>query len=96
MEVNLPSQANPSLRHAGGANILFVDGHAAHCVLKTTTKHLDAPMAYLSVSTWQSEYLNAAGAPVSPSDLHTSAESQGLRRNPNMPLQWSLLGKLYR
>ncbi len=98
MEVNLTSAANPSLRHSGGANILFVDGHAGHYVLPKLSpkKHLDSPLASTRVDSWQSEYLNAAGQPADPADVHVPADRQGLTRNPKMPLQWSLLGKLYR
>ena len=95
MEVNDPTAASPALRHNGGANILFVDGHAAHEVLKTITKSLQSPSQYVTVKSWQSEYVNAAGQPVNPTSVTQSMQAQGLQRNPNMPLQWSLLGKLY-
>ena len=96
MEVNDPTQANPSLRHSGGANILFVDGHAAHVVLQTITKPLQAPMQSVTVQSWPSEYLNASGQPVNITDHHLSAAQQGLTLNPKMPLQWSALPELYR
>jgi prepilin-type processing-associated H-X9-DG protein len=96
MEVNDPTQANPSLRHGGAANILFVDGHAAHILLPTITKSLQAPMAYATVKSWQSEYVNASGVPVAPASDTLGMQQQGLQRNPNMPLQWSVLPTLYR
>lgn len=96
MEVNDPTEANPALRHIGGANILFVDGHAENVVLRTITKNLRGAQAAMTVKTWESEYVNAAGVPVDPPNYKKSAEAQGLRRNPNMPLYWSELGRLYR
>jgi prepilin-type processing-associated H-X9-DG protein len=30
MEVNDKPEASPALRHNGGANILFIDGHASN------------------------------------------------------------------
>jgi len=96
MEVNDVSEASPALRHNGGANILFVDGHASNVVLKTITKNLRAPVASMTVKSWESEYVNSSGKPVDPPDYKRSAESQWLTRNPNMPLVWSEVGRLYR
>jgi prepilin-type processing-associated H-X9-DG protein/prepilin-type N-terminal cleavage/methylation domain-containing protein len=96
MEVNNPSETSPALRHNGGANILFVDGHAANIVLKTITKHLQSPHNSLTVKSWESEYVDAMGKPVEPPDHKKSAAAQSLTRNPNMPLIWSDLGHLYR
>ena len=96
MEINDVTEASPALRHNGGANILFVDGHAANIILKTITKKLRSPNGSMSVKSWESEYVNASGKPVDPPDYQKSAESQGLTRNPNMPLIWSDLGRLYR
>jgi prepilin-type processing-associated H-X9-DG protein/prepilin-type N-terminal cleavage/methylation domain-containing protein len=96
MEVNDITEASPALRHNGGANILFVDGHASNMVLKTITKNLRAPMASMTVKSWQSEWVNSSGQPVDVPDYRKSAASQGLTRNPNMPLIWSDPGRLYR
>lgn len=97
MEVNDATEATPALRHKGGANILFVDGHVQHMVLRTKDKTLRSPLASVKVKTWQSEYLNAAGAEFNPGAGQTqSMEQLGIRRNPEMPLVWSELGKLYR
>ena len=98
MEVNRPTNANPALRHSGGANLLFVDGHAAHVVLRKISKHLDSPLNNVFVDSWQSEYLDAAGAQTHPSSYPSylmTMEQNGYTRNPAMPLQWSQLGKLY-
>jgi prepilin-type processing-associated H-X9-DG protein/prepilin-type N-terminal cleavage/methylation domain-containing protein len=93
---NLPNP-NPSLRHSGGANILFVDGHAAHQTLKKIKRKIAGSAATLYVDTWQGEYINAAGVVTKPNNYLAplSAQSPPLFRNPNMPLQWTLLGKLY-
>jgi len=94
--------APPALRHAGGCNILFVDGHGEHEVLKTTTRVLSAPAP--TVKVWQTEFLNSAGSPVYAVGSSSrgagqysnflSADAQGLQRNPNMPIHWSIPGTI--
>jgi general secretion pathway protein G len=96
MEVNDVTEASPALRHNGGANILFVDGHASNVVLKTITKNLRAPVASMTVKSWESEFVNSSGTPVDVPNYKKSADSQGLTRNPDMPLIWSDPGRLYR
>jgi prepilin-type processing-associated H-X9-DG protein len=95
MEVNDITQANPALRHQGGANILFVDGSAATIFCKTITKTLPNPPK-IAVQTWESEYVTSGGTPVDPPNHKTAYGAQRLTRNPNMPLIWSDLGRLYR
>jgi len=96
-EVNDPTEASPSLRHRGGANICFVDGHAATIKeIKTINKTFRAPLQAIKVKTWESEYTNAGGTPVDVTDPTKSPAQQGLKRNPNMPLFWSDPPKLYR
>jgi prepilin-type processing-associated H-X9-DG protein/prepilin-type N-terminal cleavage/methylation domain-containing protein len=103
MEVNDVGQACPALRHNGGANILFVDGHVANIYIK---KQITRPLVMTPVTTnakvksWESEWVNASGQPV---DIDTASDQQfqtpeslGLSRNPNMPLIWSAPPKLYR
>jgi prepilin-type N-terminal cleavage/methylation domain-containing protein/prepilin-type processing-associated H-X9-DG protein len=94
-EVNDSRQATPALRHKGGANICFVDGHAANIVLKSFVKTLQPPNGDVKVKTWESEYVNAGGTPVD-AVRDKSIQDQGLRRNPNMPLIWSDPPRLYR
>lgn len=96
MEVNDPTQANPAMRHLGGANILFVDGHAANCNFKTITRRVSSdpggnqnPQNGNVVKTWQSEYLNSSGVPADVATKTKSAAAQGYTRNPNMPLIWT-------
>jgi prepilin-type processing-associated H-X9-DG protein/prepilin-type N-terminal cleavage/methylation domain-containing protein len=97
MEVNDPTQPSPGLRHGGGGNILFVDGHVENVVLPTINKNLASPMSNVVVKSWQGEYITAGGAPLVPAVGETqSAEQLGAFRNPQMPLVWSILGKLYR
>jgi len=104
-EVNDIGQAPPALRHNGGANILFVDGHAANIYIKKIIKRplvlttVTTPASFL-VPSWESEWANAGGTPV---DIDTAAKQEfqtpaslGLHRNPNMPLIWSDPPKLYR
>jgi prepilin-type processing-associated H-X9-DG protein/prepilin-type N-terminal cleavage/methylation domain-containing protein len=103
MEVNDPTEACPALRHKGGANILFVDGHAANVYIKKIIKR---PLVMTTVTTnvqvpsWESEYVNAGGQPT---DINTGAKQEfqtpaalGLGRYPNMPLIWSDPPRLYR
>jgi prepilin-type processing-associated H-X9-DG protein/prepilin-type N-terminal cleavage/methylation domain-containing protein len=103
MEVNDPTEACPALRHKGGANILFVDGHAANIYIARTIKRglvMATVTTNVKVSSWESEYVNASGQPT---DINTAAKQEfqtpaalGLGRNPNMPLIWSDPPKLYR
>ena len=95
MEVNDITEASPSLRHRRGANILFVDGHAANVVLKRIGKSLREPDDYVNVATWESEYVDAAGTPVE-AKFDQPIEAQGLHRNVNMPLIWSDPPRLHR
>ena len=103
MEVNDITEACPALRHKNGANILFVDGHAANVYLNKTIKR---PLVMTPVTTnalvlsWPSEWVDASGQPA---DIDTGAKwefddpaSHGLHRNPDMPLVWSDPPKLYR
>jgi prepilin-type processing-associated H-X9-DG protein/prepilin-type N-terminal cleavage/methylation domain-containing protein len=92
MEVDLLSEASPGLRHRGGANIAFVDGHVEWIKQPTISKMLTTPA--VPVQTWESEFVNAAGQPVNP-DGRKSIESQNLRRNGRSPLIWGVPGKLY-
>jgi prepilin-type N-terminal cleavage/methylation domain-containing protein/prepilin-type processing-associated H-X9-DG protein len=93
----------PALRHRGACNFVFVDGHAESVSFKTITRSLTAPPT-MTVQTCQTEYLTSAGAPAYLTATTTagaflttvSASSQGLVRNPDMPVQWSDLGNLSR
>ena len=95
MDVNQLKYGSPSLRHSGGANILFVDLHAAHISITKLKggKPLSSPYATTYVPGWYPEYTKA-GAETYSLNLHTSMGAQGLERNPLMPLQWSQLGNL--
>ena len=95
-EVDDKTQAGPALRHMGGANIVYVDGHAEHVVCKTITKNLRAPQSSVVVKSWESQFVDGSGNPASPPDARKPAAAQGLRRNPNMPLTWGDPGLLYR
>ena len=96
MEVNNVTEASPSLRHGKGrANILFVDGHAETCKFPTFRKRLRTPHNMFEVDTWESEFVNGSGIP-SDSDGRTTSGAQGLSRNPDMTLIWSIPGDLHR
>jgi prepilin-type processing-associated H-X9-DG protein/prepilin-type N-terminal cleavage/methylation domain-containing protein len=97
LEINKLADSSPALRHQGGANILFVDGHVVLVnYLKTITKTLMGSNSAVRVKTWESEYVDASGTPAKLRNVNLSPEAQGLRRNPNMPLIWSDPPKLYR
>jgi prepilin-type processing-associated H-X9-DG protein/prepilin-type N-terminal cleavage/methylation domain-containing protein len=82
-------QASPSLRHNGGANILFVDGHVENVKIKQTiTKSLRSPLAGIRVRSWESEYIDSSDNAVQP-DARLTGNEQRIRRNPDMPLIWS-------
>jgi prepilin-type processing-associated H-X9-DG protein len=84
----------PALRHQGGANILFVDGHVSTEKFKITTRTCGSPPA-VQVKTWESEYLNAGGTQSGVPQPTKSMQINNLHRNPNMPLYWSEPGRLY-
>lgn len=98
MEVNDPQNwATPALRHMGGANILFVDGHVEHVKLKATIEKRLRDQQTVRVPTWEGEYLDSSGnIAVIPAGERRTMEELGLTRNPDMPLKWSELGKYYR
>ena len=94
MEVNDLAEASPALRHKGGANILFVDGHVSWLKFKT----IDRPLANeptFKVKSWESEYVKN-GQPWNNINYWQSPEQQGLSRNDDMTLIWSAPPKLYR
>lgn len=93
-DVNNTNSSSPALRHSGGANIAFLDGHAEHAVLKTKERTAMAPKNTLKILSWESEYIDSGGNPVKPSGT-SAIESQNLQRNPNMPFYWSDPPNLY-
>lgn len=91
MGINDRVDTFPSLRHQGGANILFVDGHAAHLVYPTIVTNISySPKT--TIRTWQSEFIITKG---SLSYTKALSEQPNVTRNPNMPLEWSAPGWLY-
>ena len=92
-----PSASPPMLRHLGGCNFVFCDGHCANIVERTTTRILGAP--YPTISTYQTEYVTSTGAPAylaasfSPGagqfSTYLSPGQQGLSRNVNATVWWS-------
>ena len=96
MEVNDLTEPPPALRHQGGANILFVDGHVDRIVLPTFDRTWRAPLTNVKIKAWKSEYVNAGAPAYFTSGEKRSMEQAGVTRNPDMPLLWSIMGKLYR
>jgi prepilin-type processing-associated H-X9-DG protein/prepilin-type N-terminal cleavage/methylation domain-containing protein len=95
-EVDDKTQAGPALRHLKGANIAFADGHAEFVLSKTFKKNLRSPQNTVEVLTWESEFVDGSGNPVDVPDGKKNYASQGLKRNPNMPLIWGEPGVYYR
>jgi len=94
-KVNNTNSTCPALRHGNdSANLLLLDGHAENYRFATIERSLESPKGAVKIKSFQSEYVNSSGQPVKPSGL-SSAESQGLTQNPNMPLQWSNPPELY-
>jgi prepilin-type processing-associated H-X9-DG protein/prepilin-type N-terminal cleavage/methylation domain-containing protein len=85
----------PGLRHGGGANILFVDGHVDLIKLKTVDKSLASPATGRTVKSWESEWVDGSGNPVDPYKS-AGTDVTGLSRNPRMPLIWSDPPRLYK
>jgi len=90
MDTTDGTQGAPALRHNGGANIVFVDGHASTIRLNTSSRKV-ATGYYMDG--WVSEWLSG-NTPVSGSGNLSIADAY--TRNPAMPLVWSIPGKLYR
>lgn len=85
-----------AVRHNGTANIAFADGHAAKVKLKTTQRPIYSG-SNLSIDAGAPEWLTSAGDPVTGSGKLTQpVEISGYRHNPDMPLIWSIPGKIYR
>jgi prepilin-type processing-associated H-X9-DG protein/prepilin-type N-terminal cleavage/methylation domain-containing protein len=95
-EVDDKTQAGPALRHLKGANIAFVDGHAEFVVCQTFKKNLRSPQNTVEVQTWESEFVDAGGNAVDVPNGKANFASQGLKRNPKMPLIWGEPGIFYR
>jgi prepilin-type processing-associated H-X9-DG protein/prepilin-type N-terminal cleavage/methylation domain-containing protein len=94
-ELDDKTQAGPALRHLKGANISFCDGHAEFVVCKTIKRTLKLQTT-VQVLSWESEFIDGSGNPVDPPDGKKNYASQGLKRNPNMPLIWGEPGIFYR
>jgi hypothetical protein len=77
--------------------MLFVDGHAANFVLKTYNKPMKEQPTF-NAKSWESEFIKN-NEPWYNIDGRKSMQElalTGLSRNPDMPLVWSIPGKLYR
>jgi prepilin-type processing-associated H-X9-DG protein len=91
-----PGQASPALRHGGGANILFVDGHVSLEKLETIDRSISANSK--KVKTWRSEWVDASGNDVNPAKQYPTPTvlAPGVKRNPAMPLIWSDPPRIYK
>jgi prepilin-type processing-associated H-X9-DG protein/prepilin-type N-terminal cleavage/methylation domain-containing protein len=88
-EVGDPTQqAGPAIRHSGGANILFVDGHVMLMKLPTIDKPLQQFPTRTCLS-WESEWVDNGGNLADYPDQNKEPAAVGLKRNPDMPLFWS-------
>lgn len=77
-------------RHLGGANVLFLDGHAETVKLKTTRSvALGSGATNVKIRVWPSEFIDDSGNEVFPANgLQTPAELR-YRRNPAQPYIFS-------
>jgi len=92
-DVKLGNAGN-AVRHRGGSNICFVDGHVARIVLPTIKRKMSN--GSIDALQWESEYVTSGGVPTDIKPNHWSTmEQAGVTRNPKMPLIWSIPGKLY-
>ena len=91
-----PGQASPALRHNGGANILFVDGHVNLEKHETIERSISG--STVKVKTWRSEYVDAAGNDIDPAQNYPNPTvlPAGARRNPKMQLIWSDPPRIYK
>ena len=93
-----PGQASPALRHGGGANILFVDGHVNLEKHETIDRAISRNPGKM-VKTWHSEWADASGNDVNPAEGYpnqTNPGAKGYVRNPKMQLIWSDPPKIYK
>lgn len=85
------------LRHAGGANVAFIDGHAATMKLKTIKFNLTSA---ITLDAWESEWVTKGtttavyGKGLAAKSMDDPSFAYG--RNPNMPLVWTVPGVLFR
>jgi prepilin-type processing-associated H-X9-DG protein/prepilin-type N-terminal cleavage/methylation domain-containing protein len=101
MEVNYTGAngAPPALRHNLGANILFVDGHVDLVKLYAIDRgSISFQPTSFRVKTWESEWVNAAGTPQTPTFAAGVFDPTvaNLKRNPKMPLIWSDPPRIYK
>jgi prepilin-type processing-associated H-X9-DG protein/prepilin-type N-terminal cleavage/methylation domain-containing protein len=91
-----PGQASPALRHGGGANILFVDGHVNLEKLETIDRSISGTTT--KVKTWHAEFMDASGNDVNPAKNYPTPTTiaAGVVRNPKMPLIWSDPPRIYK
>ena len=88
------SEASPAIRHQGGANIVFVDGHVELIKMPTIDRKIAAPK--MLVKTWESEFVDAGGtAKNANGTLPIDQQTPKLQRNPRSTLIWSVPGKLH-
>ena len=99
------NDAWPAIRHIGGANIVFLDGHAANIKLKPSTidhtpyHNATSPgtlPAKWMKTVWASEWVDNTGKelfPISSTTFNNAVKngtaSQNMFRYPEMPLRWS-------
>lgn len=97
MDVNFTGAgtAGPALRHQGGANICFVDGHVQRHVLALTPTARPMSNGAPAIKQWQSEYIDSGGNLKDVTPHTATLEQANLKRNPQMPLIWSYPGTLY-
>ena len=90
---NTDSDAGVALRHNGGANMVFADGHARTFILPTTLTPVVGTTPSLTLPRWPTEFVNSGGTEVQLSE-GTSVPA-GSVKNSKLPMNWTVPGVLY-
>ncbi len=96
-EVNHPgstsSDAGIALRHNGGANMVFADGHARNFNLPTTPTAVSGTSPVITLPRWPTEFLTTTGAEQTLSE--GTNVPPGAIKNSKLPMNWTVPGVLY-
>ena len=97
MDVNHPantsSDAGLALRHNGGANMAFADGHATSFILPTTLTPVSATSPSVSLPRWPTEYVTSSGSEIQLSE--GTVLPVGAVKNSKLPMTWTVPDVLY-
>jgi prepilin-type processing-associated H-X9-DG protein len=89
---NTDSDAGIALRHRGGAQMSFADGHAGLFILPTISTAVTGTTPSLTLPRWPTEF-TTGGTEVQLSE--GTALPAGAGKNPKLPMEWTVPGVLY-